>query len=123
MHNEIERKFVIDYIIKEKQERFVFELGSPKKRETAISRFSHNVENILKKGVNKQVVTNFADIHETDQSVYVISAGNKDGTIMSLFDAFSYAENAYAPVIIVGKCFSIIKEEVEGGNTRIFYLK
>lgn len=42
MINEIEEKFVKQYITKGRQERLVYELGSSKKRINAMSRFCHS---------------------------------------------------------------------------------
>ena len=87
MNKSVEQFFVKTYIDKDYQERLLFELDSIKKRSKALSRFSHDVESVLKKSVNKQIISNLDDFQEKDQTVYVISWDEKDGTTMSLSDA------------------------------------
>lgn len=123
MNSEIEQKFASDYIEKNYQERLLYELGSSKKRVNALSRFSHDVESILKKSVNKKIITNLDHFQEKDQTVYVISWDEKDGTTMSLSDAIRYLESSYMSAILIGKDFSLIKEEPEKGGAKILYLK
>lgn len=48
MINEIEEKFVKQYITKGRQERLVYELGSSKKRINAMSRFCHSSLELIK---------------------------------------------------------------------------
>jgi len=99
------------------------ELGSAKRRTKALSRFSHNVEEILNKNTIKKTVTNFSDIKENDKTVYIISWDKNDGTQTSFADAIKYCEAAYTSVVLIGKTFALIKEETEGGTPKIFYLK
>ena len=119
----IEQEFIKRYIDKGYQERLLLELGSAKRRTKALSRFSHNVEEILNKNITKKTITNFSDIKETDQTIYVISWGKNDGTQTSFADAIKYCETAYTSVVLIGKTFALIKEETEGGTPKIFYLK
>ncbi len=123
MNSEIEQKFVKYYIEKNYQERVLYELGSSKKRANALSRFSHNVETILKKSLSKRIIKNLDDFQEKDQAVYIISWDEKDGITMPLSDAVRYLEASYMSVILIGKDFSLIKEEVENGCATILYLK
>ena len=119
----IEQEFIKKYIDKGYQERLLLELGSAKRRTKALSRFSHNVEEILNKSIVKKEITNFGDIKETDQAIYVISWDDNDGTQTSFADAIKYCESAYTSVVLIGKTFALIKEETEGGTPKIFYLK
>ena len=119
----IEQEFIKKYIDKGYQERLLLELGSTKRRTKALSRFSHNVEEILNKSIVKKEITNFGDIKETDQTIYVISWDENDGTQISFADAIKYCEAAYTSVVLIGKTFALIKEETEGGTPKIFYLK
>ena len=48
MINEIEKGFVKQYIIKKRQERLIYELGSSKKRINAMSRFCHSSLELIK---------------------------------------------------------------------------
>ncbi len=123
MNIAIEQEFIKKYIDKGSQERLLLELGSAKRRTKALSRFSHNVEEILNKNITKKTITNFSDIKETDQTIYVISWDKNDGTQTSFADAIKYCEAAYTSVILIGEAFALIKEETEGGTPKIFYLK
>ena len=123
MDSKIEKEFVKSYIDKNYQERLLYEFGSSKKRVNALSRFSHNTETILKKSVSKRIITSLGDFPEKDQPVYIISWDEKDGTIMPLSDAVRHLEASYMSVILIGKDFSLIKEEAENGCAKIFYLK
>ena len=123
MDSKIEKEFVKSYIDKNYQERLLYELGSSKKRVNALSRFSHNAETILKQSVNKRIITSLGEFQEKDQSVYIISWDEKDGITMPLSDAVSHLEASYMSVILIGKDFSLIKEEAENGCAKIFYLK
>ena len=123
MDSKIEKEFVKSYIDNNYQERLLYELGSSKKRVNALSRFSHNTETILKKSVSKRIITNLDDFQEKDQTVYVISWDEKDGTTMSLSDAIPYFESSYMSAILIGKNFSLIKEEPEKGGAKYFILR
>ena len=119
----IEQEFIKKYIDKVYRERLLLELSSAKRRTKALSRFSHNVEEILNKNTIKKTVTNFSDIKENDKTVYIISWDENDGTQISFADAIKYCEAAYTSVVLIGKTFALIKEETEGGQSKMFYLK
>lgn len=123
MNKSVEQFFVKTYIDKDYQERLLFELNSIKKRSKALSRFSHDVESVFKKSVNKKIISNLDDFQEKDQTVYVISWDEKDGTTMSLSDAIRYLESSYMSAILIGKDFSLIKEEPEKGGAKYFILR
>ena len=119
----IEQEFIKKYIDKGYRERLLLELGSAKRRTKALSRFSHNAEEILNKNITQKTITNFSDIKETDKTVYVISWDESDGTQISFVDAIKYCETTYTSVVLIGEAFALIKEETEGGTPKIFYLK
>ena len=123
MNKSVEQFFVKTYTDKDYQERLLFELNSIKKRSKALSRFSHDVESVLKKSVNKKIISNLDDFQEKDQTVYVISWDEKDGITMSLSDAIRYLESSYMSAILIGKDFSLIKEEPEKGGAKYFILR
>ena len=76
----MEEKFVKMFILKQYQDRLLFELNS-KKREKAIDRFSHNAKNVLKEnlilmqGANIKIedVKKVLNIHKNSKEVYLIS--------------------------------------------------
>ena len=123
MNIAIEQEFIKRYIDKGYQERLLLELSSAKRRAKALSRFSHNVEEILSKSIVKKEITDFGDIKETDKTLYVISWDKNDGTQISFADAIKYCETTYTSVVLIGESFALIKEETEGGMPKIFYLK
>ena len=123
MNIAIEQAFIKKYIDKGYQERLLLELGSAKRRTKALSRFSHNVEEILNKSIAKKEITNLGDIKETDKTLYVISWDKNDGTQTSFADAIKYCETAYTSVVLIGESFALLKEETEGGTPKMFYLK
>ena len=118
----IEQEFIKRYIDNGYQERLLLELSSAKRRSKALSRFSHNVEEILNKSIVKKIA-NFGDIKETDNTLYVISWDKNDGTQISFADAIKYCETTYTSVVLIGEAFALIKEETEDGAPKIFYLK
>ena len=120
---EIEERFVKNYIDKKYQERLLYELNSLKKRADALSRFSHGVEAILKKSVEQKVITNIDNLPNKQQAVYIISWDEKNGTTMPFDEAVRYLQSAYMAVILIGEAFSIVKEETEQGSARILYLQ
>ena len=123
MDKKIEQEFVKKYIDKAHQDRLLFELGSEKRRQKAMSRFSHNSEEVLKKSVNKKIIKTFNELQEKEKTVYIISCDENDGVNMLLSNAVPYCESAYMPVILIGEEFSLIKEEAEKGTPKMFYLK
>jgi hypothetical protein len=71
MNIAIEQEFIKKYIDKGYQERLLLELRSAKRRTKALSRFSHNAEDILSKNIIKKAITNCGDIKESDKTVYI----------------------------------------------------
>ena len=123
MNKSVEQFFVKTYIDKDYQERLLFELNSMKKRSKALSRFSHDAETVLNKVLDKRIITDLSELHENDKAVYVISWDENDGMYIPFEDAMRYCENTSTSVILIGNSFSLIKEEVETGKPKIFYLK
>ena len=123
MNKSVEQFFVKTYIDKDYQERLLFELNSIKKRSKALSRFSHDAETVLNKVLDKRIITDLSELHENDKAVYVISWDENDGMYIPFEDAMRYCENTNTSVILIGNSFSLIKEEVETGKPKIFYLK
>ena len=123
MDKSVEHFFVKTYIDKDYQERLLFELNSMKKRSKALSRFSHDVETVLNKVLDKRIITDLSELHENDKAVYVISWDENDGMYIPFEDAMRYCENTYTSVILIGNSFLLIKEEAETGKPKIFYLK
>lgn len=123
MNTDTEQEFVRNYIDKNFQDRLIYELSSSKKRVNAMARFSHNAEAVLDKSLNKKVIKSHDEIRESDKTLYLISSGENDGVTLPFSDAIRHCENSYSAVIVIGKGFSLIKEETECGKPKMLYLK
>lgn len=128
MNYETEIHFVKAYIKKEHQERLIFEFSSPKHREKALSRFSHNARHLL-----KERFIAYRSLQEAENEIriagarrdecYIISGDAQNGRSLPLSEAIAYCSGSYMPVILIGKCFAIIKEETENGCPVIYVMK
>lgn len=124
MNLEMEKVFIEKFIKKDYQERIIYELT--KKREKALSRFSHNAYDILNKD------NNILQIHDKDSVVTLISSKdliNKDcyfisrfldGEIIKLDVALKEAFEDLCSSIIISTNFVIIKEETIIGKPNIY---
>lgn len=130
MDNNIESSFINDYIVKERRERLLFELGSVKKRETAIMRFSHNAEGLI--NLKKIIYCNEAltekqaiDFFKTKRinKFYIVSLGRNDKCVLSFEDALAYCFSEYMPVILIGEGYSFLKCESEYGTSKKIILQ
>ena len=126
MANHYETVFVETYIKKEYQERLLFELKSPRKREKALSRFAYDVKKLFKPSI---LVTKIAieDAHielqnKNEKTCYLISGDEHDGQFFSIDTAFQYFVDTYMPMILVHKEQAFLKEEVEN-NCIIYWLR
>ena len=125
MDIEIEKEFLQNYIKREYQERILHELT--KKREKALSRFSHNAIELLKKELpislikNEKDIESFRKLKNINEECYFISRFY-DGTIMKLDNALKEAFHDSCASIIITKTFIIIKEEVEIGFSNIYFI-
>lgn len=126
MNFALEEQFVTNYINKEYKDRLLFELNSNKKRENALSRFSHNAKDLLKKGKIQLTLTSFEQaklqsfLKETDY--YVISAIHLDGVTMTKSQVLTYLDESFGPVIVCGANIAIVKKEYEVGTDNYFLL-
>lgn len=127
MNLEMEKVFIEKFIKKDYQKRIIYELT--KKREKALSRFSHNTYDILKKD------NNILLIHDKDSVVTLISSKdifNKDcyyisrffdGEIIKFEVALKEAFEDLCSSIIILTDFVIIKEETIIGKPNIYLIK
>ncbi len=127
MNLEIEKVFIEKFIKKDYQKRIIYELT--KKREKALSRFSHNTYDILKKDNNilliydkDSVETLISSKDILNKDCYFISRFF-DGEIIKLEAALKESfEDLYSSIIILTD-FVIIKEETTIGKTNIYLIK
>lgn len=127
MNLEIEKVFIEKFIKKDYQKRIIYELT--KKREKALSRFSHNAYDILKKD------NNILLIYDKDEILNLISSKNIlnkdcyyisrffDGEIIKLDVALKEAFEDLCSSIIILTDFVIIKEETIMGKPNIYFIK
>lgn len=127
MNFELEEKFINDYINPSYCNRLLYELKSSNKRLNALMRFSHDIDNIIKK--DKIVLTlksfdeNTLGLFLKELNFYVISFKYLDGIIMNKSEVIEYIYNEYSPVIVCGNNILLIKKEFEKGNNNYYLLK
>lgn len=127
MDLKLEEKFINDYINPSYCDRLLYELKSMNKRLSALMRFSHDIDNIIKK--DKIVLTlksfdeNKIGLFLKELNYYVISFKYLDGVIMNKSEVIEYINNEYLPIIVCGNNISLIKKEFEKGNNNYYFLK
>ena len=119
MNQVLEEKFVKKHIKNSFQDRLIFELSSKKHREKAIDRFSHQADVLLNDSYQKVKQSDLSFLKD-EGNVYVVSLDKIDGTTFSGNEAFDYCWKTFSPVILIGNGFSIVKEELEGEEPKIF---
>lgn len=128
----METKFVNNFLIKQKQERILFEFQ--KKRSRAVDRFSHDVKGILNSnkiilsGEHLQiedVVKTLQDYNISLRVMVCIISGNEtlDKNIVSLQESIKFFFNDYLQMVITdGEHFALIKEETSGSCSQKYVL-
>lgn len=128
----METKFVNNFLIRQKQERILFEFQ--KKRSRAIDRFSHDVKvllnssKILLSGEHLRiddVVKALQDYNISLRAMVCIISGNEtlDNKIISLQEAIKFFFNDYLQMVITdGEHFALIKEETSGSYSQKYVL-
>jgi len=120
--NDIEKKFVMNFIDKQKKERFLYELNSPKKREQAIKQLLFHIERklILFEGTKirndemKVLISKYFDIKS---DVYLITDNSSDdGKIDSFENIYNKAIiGCFSYIILCGENLVYIKNEIDYG--------
>ncbi len=127
MYLDLEEKFINNFINKSYSDRLLFELKSLKKRINAITRFSHNTEDLIKQEnvylKLKQFDKKELKLFLKEQDFYVISFKYLDGIIMNINEVLDYIYDEYSPVIVCGTNIAIIKKEFEKGENNYYLLK
>lgn len=131
VNKEIEKIIVKAFFNKKIQERFLFELGSKKKRDDAISRLAHNFEEILKVNLMKEIDTPNSDYEDIERllrkygaadSCYIIAWDETiDGKTLPLSATLQSAVGNGQPVIVScihGKLAYFEAEQVAGPPSR-----
>ena len=122
--NDLELNFINNFIVKEKKNRLIYEFSNSKKREDALMRFSHKIENIVNNRFihckcNIEHLTNYVIL---SGDVLVISLEKINGETCSYKEALNHLKEQYMPVIIIGEKLVIIKSENEDSKDNIFVL-
>lgn len=125
MNNDIEKIFVTKFVVKNYQERILFELNSVKKRERALSRFAHDAKTFLQlqKIVVQSSQLSFEDIKKYipqalsgKEYCYIIGGDNYDKKIDIFNNVFGKAmEYPMSLIIMCGTNIAIVKEELDTG--------
>ena len=120
MINMLELKFINEFIVNEKKDRLIYEFSNPPKRENAIMRFSHKVENI----VNDKFIQcrcnmgNLSNNLALSGDVYIVSLEKIYGETCPYKEALIHLNDQYMPVIIIGENTVIIKSENEDSKDK-----
>lgn len=127
MRLDLEEKFINDFIDTSYGDRLLFELKSLKKRTSALMRFSHNVECLIKNEYIHLKLKQFDEeelkLFLNEQKFYVISFKYLDGIIMNINEVLDYIYEEYSPVIVCGNNIAVIKKEFEKGEDNYYLLK
>lgn len=115
-----EENFVKNFIKKDKRERLLYELSSPKKREQAIQKIAGSVNDkcIVFSGPTTESRLNsmVAEIIGKNCQFYVISDGEDDGNVLPFDKAFAHlCEWGGAYVLLCGTTVAVVKEEYVAG--------
>ena len=122
--NELEKAFINNFVKKQYQERLLFEFNSDKKRENALDRFSHNIEDIVRADriilsgtkISKPDIERELKLKKINALAYVISSRYIQGQFFDVQEALSFCEDECMPVIIIfSEKMAFIKAEVEYG--------
>lgn len=127
MYFDLEEKFVNDFINPLYRDRLLFELKTSKKRINALMRFSHNMNDLVKKEMIYSKLKKF-DNNElkkflNGKEFYIISFKYLNGIIMNIDEILDYINNEFMPVIICGNNIAVIKKEFEKGEDNFYLLK
>lgn len=127
MTDEVEKKFVLQYIVKDKQDRLIYELGG-KKRQNGIGRFCHDAsvllkaEKIIASGdeLGFDEIIRIAEKNGASDSCHIIAYnGEFDKKNCSLKQALELVlGNGMASVIICGDVAIIETEQSFGAPER-----
>ncbi len=121
-----EKRFIRSFIQKNRQERLLHELTSPKKRTAGIMRFCHTAEDLLDpskirmKGGDLERRPEFAEFIRThDEVCRVFSDGLWLDGYLPLKQAVAEAAFCAGAVLILGDGFAVVfTEAVQGGRDR-----
>ena len=124
MENLIEKRFIDNFIKKNKRERVLYELSNPRKRKDAIGRFCHNTLEIIDekkliysgKTITLEELKKYINDSSKGEMCYVISWDEEfDGKCVEPGAALEHMTSSGMAVVIIFTGLIIIKEEQEVG--------
>ncbi len=124
MDYNIERRFAQTFIRKEKRDRLLYELTTPKKRYAGLDRFCHQAEDLLDpakitmSGEDLDRAPAFEEfVRSHDDICYVLSPElGADGLLLPFKDALQQAVMCFDAVLIIGSTFAVVFGEVMKGG-------
>ena len=116
IYNTFAETFFVQKCIKEEyQDRILYDLQSKRKRQKAITKFSHSAGIILQNHFVKTTISeiqNYLFIKTNEKELcYIISDDNYDGKIVSVVEALEHLRKNYLTMILILKNSVIVKEE------------
>ena len=124
MDDSYEQHFVRSFIRKERRERLLYELTTPKKRYDGVSRFCHQAREFLDPAKivmagedmdRDPAFARFVQAH--DELCLVLSPDSfVDGQFLPLKDAVRQAVSCFDAVLIIGSTFAVVFGEVMKGG-------
>ena len=127
MKANFEEDFINNFINKQYRNRLLFELKSSKKRINALMRFSHNIDDLIKKEKVSSKLKNFEESELKsflkENKFYVLSFKHLEGCILEGNDVLEYISEELSPVIVCGTNIAVLKKEFEKGTFNFYLLK
>ena len=124
MDDSYEQHFVRSFIRKERRERLLFELTTPKKRYDGVSRFCHQAgefldpAKIVMSGEDLDREAAFAEFVQAHDELCLVLSPDffMDEQFLPLKDAVRQAVMCFDAVLIIGKSFAVVFGEVMKGG-------
>ena len=127
MNVEIEKRFVKEYIKKNRRDRMLYELNNAKKRINAIGRFCHRAADyliaskIVYKGTSLEQGIEILNVAHSKEC-YLISYDDIDGKVLAPMEAMERIESCGMASIAIFTDFCVIKTEQSVGPAEVFCL-
>ena len=124
MDNSLEQHFVQAFIRKERRERLLYELTTPKKRYDGVSRFCHQAgefldpAKVVMAGEDLDRKAAFAKFVQTHDELCLVLSPDffMDEQFLPLKDAVRQAVMCFDAVLIIGSTFAVVFGEVMKGG-------
>ena len=124
-----EERFVRTYIRKNRRERLLYELTSPKKRYRGLDRFCHGAGDLLDpakirlQGDNPERQPLFGALLRRDEPCILLSPDPwLDGQRLRFSEAWPQVRGSLDAVILLGPDFAVVRQEAMPGGQGLFLL-